>query len=161
MGTPTPHATPTPQQEKGRAGTAFHRDNLHPTIFDLFIAGTESTSITLRYCLLLLLEHPEVAGGDNPHPPTPPKGSPRSGGDTPLMSPHLPPTTPLAEKVAEEVERVVGAERAPALGDRGAMAYTEAVLHEAQRHLDLVPLGFIRTVRRDTPLGGFTLPKVR
>ncbi|XP_063177678.1 cytochrome P450 2C20-like [Chroicocephalus ridibundus] len=112
------------EQEKGTAGTAFGRDNLHPTLFDLFIAGTESTSITLRYCLLLLLEHPEVAG-----------------------------------KVGQELERVVGWERPPALRDRGAMPYTEAFLHEAQRYLDLVPLGFIRTVTRDTPLGGYILPK--
>ncbi|NXS39366.1 CP2CF protein, partial [Balaeniceps rex] len=45
------------------------------------------------------------------------------------------------------------------LRDRGAMPYTEAVLHEAQRYLDLIPLGFIRTVKRDTQLGGFTVPK--
>ncbi|XP_075583416.1 cytochrome P450 2C20-like [Pelecanus crispus] len=112
------------EQEKGKAGTPFRWDNMLATIFDLFVAGTETTSITLRYCLLLLLQHPEVAG-----------------------------------KVQEEVERVVGPERAPALRDRGAMPYTDAVLHEAQRYLDLIPLGFIRTVKRDTRLGGFTLPK--
>ncbi|KAM6226053.1 uncharacterized protein LJ264_015959 [Porphyrio hochstetteri] len=112
------------EQEKGNPQTVFRRDNLHSTVFDMFVAGTESTSITLRYCLMLLLQHPEVAG-----------------------------------KVEEEIERVMGRERAPALRDRGAMAYTEAVIHEAQRFLDLVPLGFIRTVRRDTQLGGFTLPQ--
>ncbi|XP_059691119.1 cytochrome P450 2C16-like [Gavia stellata] len=112
------------EQEKGKPGTAFRRDNMQTTVFDMFVAGTESTSITLRYCLMLLLEHPEVAG-----------------------------------KVQEEIERVLGRERPPTLRDRGVMPYTEAVLHEAQRYLDLVPLGFIRTVKRDTPLGGFTIPK--
>lgn len=36
---------------------------MYVTVFDMFVSGTESTSITLRYCLMLLLEHPEVAGG--------------------------------------------------------------------------------------------------
>ncbi|KAM6032852.1 cytochrome P450 2H2-like [Theristicus caerulescens] len=112
------------EQEQGKPGTPFRRDNMEVTVFDMFVAGVESTSITLRYCLLLLLEHPEVAG-----------------------------------KVQEEIERVMGRERTPALRDRGAMPYTEAVLHEAQRYLDLLPLGFIRTVKRDTQLGGFTIPK--
>ncbi|NXI65161.1 CP2B4 protein, partial [Anseranas semipalmata] len=37
--------------------------------------------------------------------------------------------------------------------------YTDAVIHEVQRLLDLIPLGFIRTVTCDTPLGGFIIPK--
>lgn len=55
---------------------------------------------------------------------------------------------------------MIGRERSPSLQDRGAMPYTEAVLHESLRFLDLVPLGFIRRAKRDTQLGGFTIPKV-
>lgn len=55
---------------------------------------------------------------------------------------------------------MIGMERPPALRDRAAMPYTDAVIHEVQRFLDLIPLGFVRTVARDTPLGGFTIPKV-
>lgn len=44
--------------------------------------------------------------------------------------------------------------------DRLEMPYTEAVLHEAQRFLSLIPLGFTRVVKKDFELEGFKIPKV-
>uniref|UniRef100_A0A663FG04 Uncharacterized protein n=1 Tax=Aquila chrysaetos chrysaetos TaxID=223781 RepID=A0A663FG04_AQUCH len=109
------------RMEQGNPETAFRRDNMHTMAFDMFVSGMESTSITLRYCLMLLLEHPEVAG-----------------------------------KVQEEIERVMGRERTPSLQDRGAMPYTEAVLHETLRFLDLA---FIRRRKWDMQPSGFIIPK--
>ena len=37
-------------------------DNLITTLWDVLTAGIETTSISLKYGLLLLLKHPEVTG---------------------------------------------------------------------------------------------------
>ncbi|XP_054436802.1 cytochrome P450 2S1 [Pteronotus mesoamericanus] len=65
----------------------------------------------------------------------------------------------VQERVREELTRELGAGRAPGLGDRARLPYTDAVLHEAQRLLALVPMGIPRAVTKTTYFRGYTLPQ--
>ncbi|XP_031465832.1 cytochrome P450 2C31-like [Phasianus colchicus] len=112
------------KMEEAAPGSPFTAANLQVSAFDLFLAGTETTSMALRYGMMAALREPAVM-----------------------------------ERVQEELDRVVGSERPPSLRDRPALPYTDAVIHEVQRHLDLIPLGFVRSVTRDTPFRGYIIPK--
>ncbi|XP_015272680.1 PREDICTED: cytochrome P450 2J2-like [Gekko japonicus] len=50
------------QIEKSRKDpdSTYNEDNLTQCIFDLFVAGTETTALTLRWALLLMAKHPDI-----------------------------------------------------------------------------------------------------
>ncbi|XP_062959286.1 cytochrome P450 2C19-like isoform X1 [Cynocephalus volans] len=112
------------EQEKHKQHLEFTFENVVITALDLFEAGTETTSTTLRYGLLLLLKHPEVTA-----------------------------------KVQEEIERVVGRHRSPCMQDRSHMPYTDAVVHEIQRYIDLVPTNAPHAVTCDIKFRNYFIPK--
>ncbi|KAM5140171.1 cytochrome P450 2C18-like isoform 3-T3 [Callospermophilus lateralis] len=111
-------------EEKGNQQTEFTTEALINIVTDLFGAGTETTSTTLRYGLLLLLKHPEVTA-----------------------------------KVQEEIDRVIGRHRSPCMQDKSSMPYTEAVLHEIQRYIDLIPINLPRAVTCDIKFRNYLIPK--
>ncbi|KAM9701567.1 cytochrome P450 2C19-like isoform 5-T8 [Dama dama] len=112
------------EQEKDNQELVYTAENLANTILDLFAAGTETTSTTLRYGLLLLLKHPEVTA-----------------------------------KVQEEIDRVIGRHRSPCMQDKSHMPYMDAVVHEIQRYVNLVPTSIPHAVTQDINFRNYLIPK--
>ncbi|XP_017574195.2 cytochrome P450 2H1-like isoform X2 [Pygocentrus nattereri] len=47
-------------KEESKEDTTFHLENMMNSVFDLFIAGTETTATTLRWGLIYMMDHPDV-----------------------------------------------------------------------------------------------------
>ncbi|XP_054546182.1 cytochrome P450 2C19-like isoform X3 [Talpa occidentalis] len=112
------------EKEKHNQDLELTLESLAVTVFDLFGAGTETMSTTLRYALLLLLKHPEVTA-----------------------------------KAQEEIERVIGRHRSPSMQDKSHMPYMEALVHEVQRYIDIVPGNLPHAVTRDIRFRNYLIPK--
>uniref|UniRef100_H0Y2B2 Cytochrome P450 n=1 Tax=Otolemur garnettii TaxID=30611 RepID=H0Y2B2_OTOGA len=112
------------EKEKHNKESEFTMENLVITILDLFGAGTDTMSTTMRYGLLLLLKHPEIAA-----------------------------------KVQKEIHHVIGRHRSPCMQDRSCMPYTDAVVHEIQRYIDLIPTILPHAVTQDMQFREFLIPK--
>ncbi|XP_057633423.1 cytochrome P450 2C26-like isoform X3 [Chionomys nivalis] len=70
-----------------------------------------------------------------------------------LKHPHV------TAKVQEEIECVVGRQRSPCLQDRKQMPYTDAVIHEVQRFIDIAPNNLPHEVTCDVKFRNFLIPK--
>ncbi|KAI5937825.1 cytochrome P450 2U1 [Manis javanica] len=112
------------EERKNGNKSSFNEDYLFYLIGDLFIAGTDTTTNSLLWCLLYMALNPDIQ-----------------------------------EKVHEEIERVIGADRAPSLTDKAQMPYTEATIMEVQRLTVVVPLSIPHMTSEKTVLQGYTIPK--
>ncbi|XP_066560014.1 cytochrome P450 2M1 isoform X1 [Amia ocellicauda] len=112
------------EEEKGQPHSEFVYENLVSSVWNLFSAGTETTSSTLRHGLLLMQKYPHVQ-----------------------------------ERIQREIDDVIGSSRSPSVQDRQNMPYTDAVIHEVQRSMDLTPTAVPHKMMRDTEFKGYCIPK--
>uniref|UniRef100_A0A4X2L8Z9 unspecific monooxygenase n=1 Tax=Vombatus ursinus TaxID=29139 RepID=A0A4X2L8Z9_VOMUR len=63
------------------------------------------------------------------------------------------------DKIREEIDHVIGQNRSPCMKDRRSMPYTDAVVHEIQRHLDLIPSNLPHAAKQDTQFRQYAIPK--
>lgn len=55
---------------------------------------------------------------------------------------------------------MVGRDRCPSIDDRQNMPYTDAVIHEVQRILDIAPIAVPHKIFHDTEFKNYLIPKV-
>jgi len=65
----------------------------------------------------------------------------------------------IVKKMQDEIDEVVPRGRLVSLDDKPKLALVEAFATEALRYSSLVPLNVMRTVVRDTSLGGYCIPQ--
>ncbi|XP_043536595.1 uncharacterized protein LOC122542683 [Chiloscyllium plagiosum] len=111
-------------EEKHNLDSEFNDKNLLMTTMNLFLAGTETTSTTLRWAIQILAKYPQIQ-----------------------------------EKIHQEIDEVIGSSRCPSIEDRTKMPYTDAVIHEVQRYVDLIPMNLPHMASNDIEFRGYLIPK--
>ncbi|XP_057869275.2 cytochrome P450 750A1-like [Cryptomeria japonica] len=105
-------------------GRAITQENIEAIVFDMFIAGVETTSTTLEWAMSEILRNPGVA-----------------------------------KKMQEEIESVVGRERAVSERDIGSMEYVQCVVNETLRLYPALPLLLPHESTQDCTVEGYFIPE--
>uniref|UniRef100_A0A8C8IBI1 Uncharacterized protein n=1 Tax=Oncorhynchus tshawytscha TaxID=74940 RepID=A0A8C8IBI1_ONCTS len=111
-------------QEKDVSSSEFHYENLVSTVLNLYLAGTETTSTTLRYALIVLIKFPNIQ-----------------------------------VHMQQEIDTVIGRQRIPQMEDRKSLPFTDAVIHEVQRFLDIVPFNIPYYATKNISFRGYNIPQ--
>ncbi|XP_034092499.1 cytochrome P450 2K1-like isoform X1 [Gymnodraco acuticeps] len=116
-------------ETSGITNSHFHDDNLMATVLNLFAAGTDTTSNTLRWALLLVTKYPEIQEALH-----------------------------YLDQVQEELSRVIGP-RQVQIQDRKNLHFVNAVLHEIQRLANIAPISLPRKTSQDVTFQGHFIKK--
>ncbi|KAL8173113.1 UNVERIFIED_CONTAM: hypothetical protein K2H54_040200 [Gekko kuhli] len=135
------------EKNKNQSNRFFHNENLKSVVANLFGAGTETTSTTLRWGLLLMMKYPEIqillSNRVNESVAIPVLNSFKY--------------SPVRE-MQEEITMVIGSAQ-PRTEHRAKLPYTDAVIHEVQRFANILPIGLPHATTADVTLGDFFIPK--
>lgn len=131
------------------------------------MAGSETTSKTLQWGLIYLINNPHIQGGCSDKTPTVQHRKEIKENTREKIKDldfqrliqksfffHI------TDKVQAEIDQVIGQNRPPTMADKPNLPYTDAVIHEIQRMGNIVPLNGLRMAAKDTTLGGYFIPKV-
>ncbi|KAL8173114.1 UNVERIFIED_CONTAM: hypothetical protein K2H54_040210 [Gekko kuhli] len=156
------------EKNKNQSNRFFHNENLKTVVGNLFGAGMETTSTTLRWGLLLMMKYPEIQS----------KISEAVAETGCWLHSHLKTisirvslilgfqvkcTTEFsdisqAKKVQEEITMVIGSTQ-PRTEHRATLPYTDAVVHEVLRFGTIAPTTVPHATTADVTLGGYFIPK--
>lgn len=143
-------------QESGHENPLYHHDNLVNSVLNLFAAGTDTTAVTLQWCLLLMAKYPHFQGvGWSEY-----IGLARNVAHVVLFSPNsyfFDSVHP--DQVQEELTRAVGS-RQVRVEDRKDLPFTDAVIHESQRLANVVPMAIPHKTSQDVIYEGYFIEKV-
>uniref|UniRef100_A0A670XWM9 Cytochrome P450 2F2-like n=1 Tax=Pseudonaja textilis TaxID=8673 RepID=A0A670XWM9_PSETE len=110
--------------EKEQVSSVICMEDLVMSVFDIFLAGTESTGTTISFGLIILAKFSHIQA-----------------------------------KAQQEIDEVVGTNRAPCMEDRMEMTYTKAVIHEILRYLQASIENFPRMTTQDVNFRGHFIPQ--
>ncbi|KAH9489487.1 Cytochrome P450 2C3 [Bulinus truncatus] len=65
----------------------------------------------------------------------------------------------VQNKIFEEINEIIGADRSPTIQDRPKLTYLNAAIMETQRLASILPQSFPHTCTRDVSVRGYTIPK--
>lgn len=83
---PSLSSSPLCVQESGLKNPLYHERNLVNSVLNLFAAGTDTTAVTLQWCLLLMAKYPHFQGAKKTQNKKPQQPALPPGGLSTLVS---------------------------------------------------------------------------
>ncbi|KAH0629573.1 hypothetical protein JD844_011744 [Phrynosoma platyrhinos] len=163
------------EEEKTSCELAYNQENIVMSVFALFVAGSTATSDILNFAIFVMARLPHIQGFAMQQDAKwrdlrrfTLSTLKNFGMGKKTMSEKVQEealclvkdiTEAIQAKVQEEINTVIGISRAPGMEDQMRMPFTNAVVHEVQRHKNMGLQNFTRSTTCYTEFRGFALPQ--
>ena len=111
-------------RKNGDKSNLYSDKQLYGMVFDLWVAGQETSSTTLSWLFLYIINRPD-----------------------------------MQKKIHDELDSVVGSDRAVTLEDKTKLNYLNAVIAETHRYCNLGSFNVPHQLNKDTVIHGYNIPK--